>query len=147
MPFTPLPLLLATYTPTGRGDAVLAGLVGMLEDRAFVVTRVALGRDPVPDPATFRGVVLAVEDPGLLGLRDHGPPAPAEAFLRDTPGLDAVPLALLTLHRLRGGQLGGRLRTLAESRGVRIAVVHAMRVGAPHRDAHVVPAECMVRMR
>jgi hypothetical protein len=147
VPFTPLPLLLVTHTPAGRGDAVLDGLVGMLEDRAFVVRRVPLATATPPDPAGFRGVVLAVEDPGLLGLRDHGVPAPVEAFLRRTPGLEAVPLAILTLHRVRRGPLGEALRRAAEARGVRIAVVHAMREGAPERDAHVVPAECMVRMR
>jgi hypothetical protein len=147
VPFTPLPLLLATHAPTGRGEAVLDGLVAMLEARGFVVTKTALGMAPVPDTGAFRGVVLAVEDPGMLGLRDHGLPPAVEAFVRDTPGLDALPLAILTVHRVRRGPLADTLRGAAEARGVRIAVVHAMRAGAPGRDAHVVPAECMVRMR
>ena len=121
----------------------------MLESRAFTVTRVALLDEagPLPDLGSARGVVLGFADPAWLGLRVGGVPPAVARFVDEAEGLEERKVALFSVHRLRASDALGQLAARVERRGAQVVVTHSYDGWAPRRAEHVVPAECMVRIR
>jgi hypothetical protein len=141
-------LLLATHDPSGRCARVVTRLHAMLEARAFVVDRIALEEGtPPPDLAPYKGVVLGFADPAWLGVRAGSVPPVVGAFVDETPDLDERKVALFSVHRLRPSDALGQLAARVERRGAQVVVTHSYDGWAPQRAEHVVPAECMVRIR
>lgn len=154
MAYTPIRLLVA-YDPAGGScGRVVPQMRKMLEERAFEVDVAELGgsgRSGWPDLAPYRGVVLGcpVSGPGLDGLRGRPPELP-EAFARfvaEAPGLEEKRVALFTVYTALPGQLLLQMRAAVEARGAQVVVAHPYWRLRPERGEHVLPAECMVRIR
>ncbi len=148
MPHVPVRLLLAVHDPDGRCTRVVERLHAMLESRAFAVTRFALvAGAPLPDLGATRGVVLGFADPAWLGVRVGGVPPAVARFVDEVEGLEERKVALFSVHRLRSSDALGQLAARVERRGAQVVVTHGYDGWAPRRAEHVVPAECMVRIR
>ncbi len=146
MPFVPLRLLL-TYDPEGGLCArVVPRMRDMLEQRGFEVQVTELGDGTLPPLDGVRGVVLGSPVLGL-GVRRLDPSERVARFVREASGLHELRVAAFTVYRARGGDSSQRLRALVRARGADVVVDHAYAVWAPERDEHVLPAECMVRIR
>jgi hypothetical protein len=125
---------------------VLPRLRQQLLDRAFEVDDMALN---LPERVTLRdydGLVLGCPVPGA-GLRRHGPTPLIDAFVRAQDQLDEVETALFTVFRARAGHTLRNTRQLVVDQGGRVVVQHAYSVLRPQWQEHVLPAECMVRIR
>ena len=146
MPFVPLRLLLA-YDPEGGLCArVVPRMREMLEQRGFDVQVTALDDGALPSLDGLRGVVLGSPVVGL-GLRRLDPSVRVARFVQEAPGLQELRVAVFTVFRVRAGDSSERLRTLVRARGADVVVDHAYAAWAPERNEHMLPAECMVRIR
>lgn len=148
MPHVPVRLLLAVHDPERRCEGVVARLQDMLVARAFTVDRLDLEEGaPLPDLGPYKGVVLGFADPAWLGVRVGAVPPAMARFVDEVEGLDERKVALFSVHRLRPSDALGQLAARVERRGATVVVTHTYDGWAPHRAEHVVPAECMVRIR
>lgn len=146
MPFVPLRLLLA-YDPDGGLCArVVPRMRAMLEQRGFDVKVAELGDGALPSLDGFRGVVVGSPVPGF-GVRRLGPTARVTRFVHEAPGLTGLRAAAFTVFHARGGDSSARLRAFLSAHGADVVVDHAYAAWAPERNEHVLPAECMVRIR
>lgn len=130
-------------------DAGLCGRVvprmkEMLEDRAFDVDVAEVGGAIELEP--YRGVVVGSAGRGL-GLRGDNPNQAIQTFLKEQEGLDEKKLALFTVYLGRPGRMLAQMRELAEGRGATVVVAHPYWLLKPTRGEHILPAECMVRIR
>ncbi len=142
MPFTPRRLLL-TYDDTGgRCGAVVARMERMLVDRAFAVTVTPLAQAPTQLDA-FDGVILGTP----VSLRRDGPTAAVLEWIDRAEGLDEKKVALFSAFWLRPGTALPVLRARLAELGVEVVVEFAYWLGKPEDGDHVLPAECMVRIR
>ena len=119
----------------------------LLEDRAFRVDEILL--DPPPtslDIEPYAGLVLGVPVPGL-GLRGGGLSPRMVRFVESLGDLDEVRVVLFCVYVFRPGNTLELLRELLESRGAEVIVARELSFLSPDRDEHVIPAECMVRIR
>ena len=150
MAYTPIRLLVAYDPAGGLCGRVIPQMRKMLEERAFEVDVAELGGS-VPDLAPYRGVVLGcpVRGAGLDGLRGRPPELP-EAFARfvaEAPGLEEKRVALFTVFTALPGQMLLQMRSAVEARGAQVVVAQPYWRLRPERGEHVLPAECMVRIR
>lgn len=148
--YTPIRLLVAYDPAGGLCRKVIPQMKQLLEERAFEVDVVELGQ-PIPDLAPYRGLVLgcAVRGLGLDGLRGRGTELP-EAFRRfveETPDLEEKKVALFAVCALLPGQALLQMRSKVEARGAQVVVAQPYRRFGADPGVHVLPAECMVRIR
>jgi len=118
----------------------------MLEERAFVVEDLTLESASAVALRDFDGLVLGSPVLGA-GLRRHGPTALVEAWLRAQEHLDEVKTALFSVYRVRPGHSLRNTRQLVHDLGGHVVITHAYSALRPRSDEHVLPAECMVRIR
>jgi menaquinone-dependent protoporphyrinogen IX oxidase len=114
----------------------------MLEDRAFQVDVATY--EEAPDLKEYRGVILG--DP-VSGLPRSGVSSAFRHFVETAVGLEEKKVALFTTHWLSPGPRLEEMRRLVEGRGAMVVVSHDYGRIRPDRGAHVLPAECMVRIR
>ncbi len=145
LPFKPVRLLLAYDDAGGLCARVVPRMKDMLEQRAFEVDVHVLGADP-PDLEGYKGVVLGTPVLGA-GLRRRGASASALRFVESADALDERKLALFSVFRAWPGRALEELRAAADARGVPVVVDYAYWSYAPEQGEHIVPAECMVRIR
>jgi hypothetical protein len=98
------------------------------------------------DLAPYRGVILGTAVRGL-GLRGDTPSSAFQSFVSEKEGLEEKKVALFTAYRASPGQMLLRMRNAVEGRGCMVVVAHAYSLFTPERQEHVLPAECMVRIR
>lgn len=146
MPFKPIRLLLAYDDAQGLCARVVPRMKDMLEHRAFELDTFLIGSGPVPDLMPYKGIVLGTPVVGA-GLRRNDPTAAVLAFLDEADGIDEKKLALFSVYRAWPGQALERLRGAVHERGGTVVVDHAYWMFAPERAEHVIPAECMIRIR
>ncbi len=118
----------------------------LLEDRAFLVEAVSLGSPGELDASAFDGLVLGIPVPGL-GMRGGGVSPSMQRFVESLGELDEVRVALFSVYTVRSGDTLELFRALLEERGAEVVVAQALSRLAPSRNEHVLPTECMVRIR
>ncbi len=146
MAFVPVRLCLV-YDPSGGVcDRVVPRMRAMLEQRAFLVDVHPLGDAALPALDTARGVVVGSPVAGV-GVRRLEPSPRVLRFLAEAQGLAERKVACFTVGRVRVGDSPARLRAAVRARGAEVIVDQGYLAWAPERDEHVLPAECMVRIR
>ncbi len=146
MAFSPVRICLV-YDPTGGLCVrVVPRMREMLEQRAFDVVVHPLDDGPPPPLGGARGVVIGSPVVGL-GLRRLDPTPRVLRYLHEAEGLAERRVACFTVARLRVGDSSARLRAAVRAVRAEVVVDHGYVAWAPARDEHVLPAECMVRIR
>lgn len=142
MPFKPLRLLLAYDPARGLCGSVVPRMKQLLEERAFTVDVHELGSGPV-DLAPYRGVIVG----SPAGLRATEPSEPVQRFFAEAEDLDEKKVALFCVYAVRPGRVLDRMKGLALEKGAEVVVAHAYWRLQPDQMEHVLPAECMIRIR
>jgi hypothetical protein len=119
----------------------------LLEERAFLVDTHALREGPL-DLSRGRYAGLIVGTPVFgLGWRGVGPTPALRRYLDVLPGLEGMRVAIFCVHELRPGDTFDRLKNVLFERGAEIVAEHAYPLLRPRWQEHIIPAECMVRIR
>ncbi len=144
MSFKRLRLLIAYDPEQGLCERVIPRMKELLLNRAFDVDVVTFveGADLSP----YRGLILGSPVRGL-GLRGDQPSEAFQKFVADSEGLDEKRVALFTVYNLRPGRILARMREQVEARGAQVVVAAAYNRFRSQEGEHVLPAECMVRIR
>ncbi|MBN1336767.1 MAG: hypothetical protein JXB39_12485 [Deltaproteobacteria bacterium] len=145
MPFRPLRLCIVYDGARGLCDRVVPRMRVMLEHRAFLVDTHEVGQGGI-DLDACQGLVLGSPATGLA-IRGAGPSARLRTWVEAVPSLERVRVALFCVYDTRPGATLDRMETLVRSRGAEVVARQAYWALAPRRDDHVLPAECMVRIR
>lgn len=145
MPFRPLRLLIFYDDARGYCGRVVPTMKTLLEQRAFLVDTHRVGDGPI-DVSPYKGFIFGSPCFGL-GIRGVGPtPALAEAVagLGDLEGRKA---AVYCVHEVRPGTTLDRMKGMIFEQGMELVAAHAFWVLKPHEGEHILPTECMVRVR
>lgn len=144
MPFRALRLLILFDDAGGSCATVVPRMKELLEHRAFLVDVHRIQDGPV-DLAPYAGIVLGTPVTGLA-LRHAGPTEALEAYVR---GLDLAgkKVALFAVYDVRAGVVFDRMKGLIFEQGADFVAAHAYSRWRPQRGEHVLPTECMVRVR
>lgn len=145
MPFEPLRVCIVYDNARGHCGRVIPRMKEMLEHRAFLVDTWEVGQGTL-DIAPYRALVLGTPVLGL-GLRGEGPSARLRAFIEQLPDLDEHQVALFCVYELRPGNTFDRMKNLVLEKGARLVAEHSFWVLHPQAGDHIIPAECMVRVR
>lgn len=146
MPFKPIRLLLAYDDAHSLCARVVPRMKQMLEDRAFNVDVHVIGSGDAPDITPYKGLVIGTPVPGA-GLRRQHPTSRVVELLDAVDGLDEKKLAIFSVYRAWSGAALAHLRAEIEQRGGTVVVENSFWALAPERAEHVIPAECMIRIR
>jgi flavodoxin len=145
MSFTPLKLLIAYDNDRGYCGRVVPRMREMLEHRAFQVESMVIdGSNPDLDLEEFDGLVLGTP---ASGVSPDGPSQKVQDFIAAIDDLDEVRVALFCVYDFRPGKCLDALSELVLDHGGEVVAGHPYWVLRPARDEHVIPAECMVRIR
>ncbi|MCB9743219.1 MAG: hypothetical protein H6741_14355 [Alphaproteobacteria bacterium] len=148
MSFKPLRLLIA-YDPEGGLCArVVPRMKQLLEDRAFEVDVMEITDDPQPvDLYECAGLVLGTPAFGL-GWRGVGPTERVARWVKaQADELDEVRVAVFCVAQTRPGWTLRNTRQLVRDLGGEVVCSQAYAAWNPSHEEHVLPAECMVRIR
>ena len=146
MPFTPIRLLVLTDDEGGLCRRVIPRMKELLEYRAFLVDTWRIQDGPV-DLAPYRGVVLGSPVFGL-GIRGVGPTEALTRYvLDDLDSFDELKAAVFCVHQIRPGLTLDRMKGLIFEKGAELVAAHAYPMFRPQQGEHIIPAECMVRVR
>lgn len=145
MPFEPIRLLILFDDARGYCGRVVPRMKELLEHRAFDVDVHRIQDGPV-DIAPYKGLVIGSPCFGL-GIKGVGPTPELTAFLEDLNDLDEKKVALFSVYEAGLGTTFDRMKGLVLSLGAEFVAAHGYWLLRPHHDEHVIPAECMVRIR
>lgn len=146
MAFQPLRLLILYDGAEGLCQRVVPRMRQLLEHRAFVVDEHTIDQGPV-EVTAYAGLVIGSPVLGL-GLRGAAPtPALADYVRDELDELDEHKVAVFCVHPVRPGFSLDRMKGMAFSKGAEVVAAHAYSVLRPHHGEHVLPTECMVRIR
>lgn len=147
MPFEPLRLLVAYDDADGLCPAVVPRMVELLNARAFEVETCVI--DDAPQDAElweYAGLILGTPSYGL-GLRGAGPSDRVVRWVEAQGGLDDVKVAVFSAFHGRAGHSLRNIRQLVLDHQGECVAKHGYWLRRPEHDEHVLPAECMVRIR
>lgn len=144
MPFRPIRLLILIDDAGGACATVVPRMKELLEHRAFLVDTHRI-QDGPRDIAPYAGLILGTPVRGLA-LRHAGPTPALEAYVR---GLDlsGKKVALFAVYDLRPGVVFDRMKGLIFEQGADFVAAHAYSRWRPTGGEHILPTECMVRIR
>ncbi len=145
MPFKPKRLLIAYDNTRGHCARVVPAMREMLEFRAFLVDVAEISAGAV-DIAPYDGLILGTPVLGL-GLKGAGPSPGLRSFIEALPQLDDKKVAIFCVFETRPGNTFDRMKNLLLDKGAQIVAEQAFHFLRPHRNEHIIPAECMVRIR
>lgn len=146
MPFKPIRLLIAFDPTQGLCGAVVPRMKQMLEERAFQVDTHALGSGAPPALDAYRGVLVGAPVLGG-GLRPARVPSAVGAFLEGADQLDEKKVAVFSVFRALPGTMTTALREKVSGYGAEVVAEYAYWWLRPQAGEHVIPAECMIRIR
>ena len=148
MPFKPLRLLIAYDEARGLCGRVVPRMKELLEDRAFSVELLPISDNPEPiDFYDYDGLILGTPAFGL-GWKGVGPTPKVEAWVKAQDGeLDEVRVAVFCVYELRPGWTLRNTRQLVLDEGGDVVCSQAYSAARPQVEEHILPAECMVRIR
>lgn len=145
MPFEPLPLLILIDDTDGRCGRVVPRMTALLEHRGFVVTTHRVQDGPV-DVSPYRGIVLGAPTFGV-GLKDLPPTEALADYLDGIEDIDEKPIAVFTVYPVWPGNALERLKGLVLRLGAPFVAWHGFPMSNLDKGDHVIPTECMVRIR
>jgi len=147
VPFSSPKLLLAYDDADGLCATVVPRLIELLQDRAFEVETLVIDDAPKAlDLYDYQGLILGTPSYGL-GIRGAGPSERVTRFVQAQDDLDEVRVALFCVYQVRAGHTLRNTRQLVKDSGGEVVCTHAYAKMRPEHDEHVLPAECMVRIR
>lgn len=145
MPFKPVRLLIAYDDSRGFCGAVVPRMKQMLEERAFAVDTFVIG-GALPDLERYTGLIVGA--PVLrLGLRPSTLPDSVAVFLDGVDALDEKKLAVFSVYAVWPGTMVEALKQKVGELGAECVAEYAYWRLKPEWGEHVVPAECMIRIR
>ena len=145
VPFQPLRMLILTDDDRGFCGKVVPEMKRLLEHRAFLVDTHRVADGPV-DIKSYRGMILGSPVYGA-GIRGVGPTPALTAFVEALPELDGMGVAAFCVYPIRPGTTLPRMKGLILARGGSFVASWAFWLLQPDRGAHILPTECMVRIR
>lgn len=145
MPFKPLRLLILIDDSRGWCGRLAPRMTELLEHRAFVVDVHRIADGPV-DIGAYRGLIIGSPVTGL-GIRGAGPTEALSDYVDGLPDLDEHKVALFCAYYTRPGNTFDRMKGMVLARGAQVVATHGYWLLQPQRNEHVIPAECMVRIR
>ena len=145
MPFAPLPLLILFDDADGRCGRVVPRMKELLEHRGFLVTTHRIEDGPV-DATPFQGIVLGAPTFGV-GLKDLPPSDALVDYVDAIPDIDEKQIAVFTVYTVWPGNALERMKGLVLRLGARFVAWHGFPVSNLSKGEHVIPTECMVRIR
>jgi len=146
VPFTPLHLLVLYDDQRGHCGRVIPRMKEMLEHRAFIVDTHRI-QDGAIDIEKYRGLIIGSPCFGL-SIRGVGPTEELTRYVQEElPDLDEHPSALFCTYELRPGLTLDRMKGLIYEKGGEVVAVHGYSLLQPSKGEHLIPAECMVRIR
>lgn len=145
MPFTPRRLLIAYDDSRGLCGAVVPRMKKMLEERAFAVDTFVIGGE-TPDLEDYHGVVVGAPVLGA-GVRPASVPPTVAQFLQGAEGLDEKKVAVFSVFSALPGSMTEALEQKVGELGAEVVAKYAYWRLRPESGEHVLPAECMIRIR
>jgi len=145
VPFQPIPLLILIDDTRGWCSKVVPRLVEMLANRGFQATVHRMSDGPV-ELGVHRAVLLGAPTFGL-GIRERAPTEQFAAYVESIDGLDEVSMGVFTVYAARPGDALQRMKGLVLRTGARFIAWHGYPRWNVNKGEHVLPAECMVRVR
>ncbi len=124
---------------------VVPRLPDLLEHRRFVVSVHRFQDGPCPFDG-HRAVLLGAPTFGL-GLRNRAPSDGFANYVEAIDGLDEVQIGVFTVYQAWPGDSLQRLKGLALRVGARFVAAHGYPRWNLAKGEHILPAECMVRVR
>ena len=100
----------------------------------------------IPDLTPYKGIILGSPVLGM-GLRRDEPGEAVENFVAQAQEIGEKKLALFTVCRAFPGKILLKMRELVEKQGSTVVVMQAYNYFRPEEDDHILPAECMIRIR
>lgn len=148
MPFQPLRILIAYDDARGLCGRVVPRMKQLLEDRAFEVDLLEIPERAEPvDLYGYAGLVLGTPAFGL-GWRGVGPSERVQRWVAaQAEELGEVKVAIFCVAELRPGWTLRNTRQLVRDSGGEVICTQAYSALRPAYEEHVLPAECMVRIR
>ena len=143
--FSPIPLLIVVDDTRGWCMRVVPKMKSMLEQRGFLVTVHRMQDGPVALDG-HRAVIIGAPTLGAA-IRDRPPTDAFADYVESICGLDEVQMGVFTVYAWRTGDAVQRLKGLGLRVGPRFIAGHAYPRFNLDRGAHILPAECMVRVR
>ncbi len=140
-------LLLAYDDERGLCGTVVPRMKEMLEQRAFDVELLLLdGAAHEVDPEDYDGLIIG--SPALgLGWKGAGPSEKVRTFIDGIEEIDEFKIGIFCVYQARPGRTLDNMSAIVQERGGELVVQKAYWVLRPEEDEHVIPAECMVRIR
>lgn len=145
MPFQPLRLLILFDDDQGYCASVIPRMKRLLEDRAFVVDVHRVQDGPV-DVGPYRGIVLGSPVFGA-GIRGVGPTLALTDAVEALPDLDGKKVATFCVYPLRPGTTLARMKGMVLAKGADFVASWGYWLARPEPGEHMLPTECMVRIR
>jgi hypothetical protein len=145
VPFEPIPLLILIDDERGWCLGVVPRLTELLEHRGFVVSVHRFQDGPCPFDG-HRAVLVGAPTFGL-GLRNRAPSDDFANYVEAIDGLDEVQIGVFTVYQAWSGDSLQRLKGLALRVGARFVAAHGYPRWNLTKGEHILPAECMVRVR
>ena len=145
MPFRPLRVLILFDDDRGRGAAVIPRMKELLEHRAFVVDTHRIQDGPV-DVSPYKGLIVGSPCFGF-GIKGIGPTEALQRYVSALPDLDGVKAAVFCVYELGHGTTLDRMKGMMFEKGCDFVAAHAYSMLRPSRGEHILPTECMVRIR
>jgi menaquinone-dependent protoporphyrinogen IX oxidase len=139
--------MLAYDNTAGLCGRVVPRMKEMLEQRAFNVELMEIdGELRDIDPEDYDGLIIGSPVRGV-GWKGAGPSEAVRAFIDHIEDLDELKVALFCVYEGHPGRTLDNMAALVEERGGELVVRKAYWMLRPTKDEHVIPAECMVRIR
>lgn len=145
MPYQPIPLLILFDDTQGRCGKVVPRMKELLEHRGFSVATHRIEDGPV-DVEPYRGIVLGAPTFGV-GLKDLPPTDALAEYLDEIEDIEEKQIAVFTVYPIWSGNALERMKGLVLRLGATFVAWHGYPMKDLARGEHVIPAECMVRVR
>jgi hypothetical protein len=145
MTFKPLRLAIIYDNARGHCGRIVPRMKALLEERAFLVDTAQVTQGPF-DISPYAGLILGTPVLGL-GWYGAGPTQAMRDFIEAVPDLGGVRVAIFCVYEVLPGSTLEHMKSLLFDKGAELVVEHACWVLQPHWNEHVIPAECMVRIR
>lgn len=145
MPFRPLRLLILIDDERGRCSRVVPRMKELLEHRAFVVDHHRIQDGPI-DISPYKGLILGSPCYGF-GIKGVGPTDALVSYVQATPDWTGKKAAVFCVYELSPGTTLDRMKGMIYEKGADFVAAHAYSLLRPNQGEHILPTECMVRVR